>query len=160
MKMADQWDPKWPKEKPQWDESYDRAKAAIEREAPWNAVFTTFVTAYDSGELAAAVARYQAASDPWDRRLNLWNHVRDQIFVKAWADLPGFAKNIWGLVPATWVPLRDDPAVASWPQPKLVTFKTTVLYIAGLLENRLPASLSKSQVSQGGRRRVRAGGRR
>lgn len=144
VKMGDlPWDPKFPKNSQIWAKSFEQARALIKREARWSSAFAAIVTARDNGELAEAVSCYKAAADQNDRRLNLWQHVRDHIFGKS-DDLPGFAKAIWDAVPQSLAkPLpQDDQDMDGWPLRKVLAFKTTVLFIAGLLEGKLSPSLA------------------
>lgn len=146
--MSDQWDPKYPKNRPMWIEDYEKASAEIYRpDSPWYPAFAAVAAAEAAGEFDDLKEIYEGTCDPWFQLHIVWTLVCRPIFRQDQAKWPDYAKAVYTAVPSSWLELgsgtlsgipeewqgeSDDDRRRVW------AFKSTALFIAGLLDGWLP----------------------
>ena len=140
------YDPKWPDNKPSWDEEYAAALPKIrDRNSPWHHAFSEIMTADEKGEfnhLRSFYKQNQRESGLWVWRGALWELHCKPIFNQDSQDWPAYAKAVFKAAKETFQLAtpgdvgRTEGIPEEWRSTPLRvwSFKATVLHIAGLIE--------------------------
>lgn len=155
---ADQWDPKYPKDRPwpPWHDDYEKARAQIYRaDSPWHPAFRAVADAYRAGAFDGLQDIYYEVCDSWTQLHIVWTLVCKPMFLQEEATWPSYAKAVYDAVPGecledvgellglpyAWVtqagesPATDEARAA---RRRIQAFKSTALFIAGLMNGELP----------------------
>jgi hypothetical protein len=152
--MGDQWDPKYPKDRPMWSNLYPLAHAEIYRDGSrWRAAFAAIVDADKAGTFETLKYIYSVTPDLWSWRSILWELCTATFQNDDWQTWPAYAQAVREAVPEHWLAgsgrLRGIPT--QWHQeeerPRLWAFKITTLLIAGFIEGKLPPVVATSAES-------------
>lgn len=144
MKTNDQWDPKYPKDRPLWADLYLLARAAIhDRGSRWCAAFAAIVEADKAGTFKTLRYIYSVTHDLFVWRSILWELCLPTFQGDDWTTWPAYARAVREAVPEEWLKTSGhlQAIPASWYRKeewrRLWTFKSTTLLVAGLIEGHL-----------------------
>jgi hypothetical protein len=156
MNMPDQWDPKWPTNKSDWNTLYDEARPQIqEPSSAWHGAFAAIVAADGQGEFQYLRSFYSQSyleAGVWVWRSALWELFCKPMFEEPQDQWPAYARLVYEAVPALWMDEdgQEEGIPESWlegaARKKVWAFKATTLLIAGLVEEKLgsaPAATAK-----------------
>lgn len=140
------YDPKWPGGKPDWDEEYELLIDVMRKGSPlWKEAFYEIVKADQRGEFAHLRTFHKQTQRElgiWVWRWALWEvHCRPIFDRPKSKDWPLYAQTVAKAVATDMskelvAVQRIEGIPDAWRQdyPRMWTFKTTVLLIAGLIE--------------------------
>jgi hypothetical protein len=141
--MPDQWDPKYPKDLPLWSDGYAMARGNIyDQSSPWHPAFAAVVQAEEAGEFADVKEFFRGTCDDWNCRLGLWDLYFKPMFEQDPKSWPLYVQAVHGAVPGDWLAdirrLNGIPTHWISDARRVWAFKSTVLFVAGLIEGELP----------------------
>lgn len=145
--MSDQWDPKYPRTGETWEEGYLKASDYIHDPASgWSRAFAAIVQADQNNEFREIRGFYDWLGWPpkvtrlGDARLALWDLYCIPMFKREVKEWPSYARAAYDAALASPMLGLTDGIPPEWvnnDQPRVRAFKTTVLFIAGLIEDYL-----------------------